>query len=65
MSLGIGIQNIIILVWKEGIGTVSFLRIHKWESEIYTGFSPALHLQCIMMEKSSLTMVREGVHLSL
>jgi hypothetical protein len=25
--------------------TVSFLGIHKWEPGIYTGFSPALHLQ--------------------
>jgi hypothetical protein len=26
--------------------TVSFLRIHKYEPDIYIGFSPALHLQC-------------------
>ncbi len=26
--------------------TVSFLGRHKWEPDIYTGFSPALHLQC-------------------
>jgi hypothetical protein len=26
--------------------TVSFLRIHKWEPDIYIGFSPALYLQC-------------------
>jgi hypothetical protein len=26
--------------------TVSFLGIHKWELEIYIGFSLALHLQC-------------------
>jgi hypothetical protein len=26
--------------------TVSFLGIHKWERDIYIGFSPALHLQC-------------------
>ncbi len=26
--------------------TVSFLGIHKWEPDIYIGFSPALHLQC-------------------
>ncbi len=26
--------------------TVSFLGIHKWELDIYIGFSPALHLQC-------------------
>jgi hypothetical protein len=25
---------------------VSFLGIHKWEPDIYIGFSPALHLQC-------------------
>ncbi len=23
-----------------------FLGIHKWEPDIYIGFSPALHLQC-------------------
>ncbi len=27
--------------------TVSFLGIHKWEPDIYIGFPPALHLQCI------------------
>jgi hypothetical protein len=26
--------------------TVSFLGIHKWEPDIYIGFTPALHLQC-------------------
>jgi hypothetical protein len=26
--------------------TVSFLGIHKWEPDIYIGFSLALHLQC-------------------
>ncbi len=26
--------------------TVSFLGIHKWEPDFYTGFSPALHLKC-------------------
>ncbi len=26
--------------------TVSFLGIHKWEPEIYIGFSQVLHLQC-------------------
>ncbi len=26
--------------------TVSFLGRHKWEPDIYTGFLPALHLQC-------------------
>jgi hypothetical protein len=26
--------------------TVLFLGIHKWEPDIYIGFSPALHLQC-------------------
>jgi hypothetical protein len=26
--------------------TVSFLGIHKWEPDIYIGFSPALHMQC-------------------
>jgi hypothetical protein len=28
--------------------TVSFLGIHKWEPDIHIGFSPALHLQCIV-----------------
>jgi hypothetical protein len=41
MSVGIGRQNIIILFC-----TVSFLGIHKWEPDIYIGFSPALPLQC-------------------
>ncbi len=27
--------------------TVLFLGIHKWESDIYIGLSPALHLKCI------------------
>ncbi len=29
--------------------TVSFLGIHKWEPDIYIGFSPAFHLQCISL----------------
>jgi hypothetical protein len=29
---------------------VSFPGIHKWEPDIYIGFSPALHLQCVMKE---------------
>jgi hypothetical protein len=28
--------------------TVSFLGIHKWEPDIYTGFSPALYLHCVV-----------------
>jgi hypothetical protein len=28
--------------------TVSFLGIHKWEPDIYFGFSPALHLHCVV-----------------
>jgi hypothetical protein len=50
MSVGIGRQNIIILFWnKEGAHcTVSILGIHKWEQHIYIGFSPALHLQCVL-----------------
>jgi hypothetical protein len=28
--------------------TVSFLEIDKWKPDIYIGFSPALHLQCIL-----------------
>ncbi len=34
--------------------TVSFLGIHKWEPDIYTGFSPALHLQCSIYVKALL-----------
>ena len=30
--------------------TVSFPGIHKWEPDIYIGFSPALHLQCTECE---------------
>jgi hypothetical protein len=28
--------------------TVSFLGIHQWEPDIYIGFLPALHLQCVV-----------------
>ena len=35
----------IILFWKLEV-TVSFLGTHKWEPDIYIGFSSALHLQC-------------------
>ncbi len=34
--------------------TVSFLGIHKWEPDIYIGFSPALHLQCRWLDEYSL-----------
>ncbi len=44
MSVGTGRQNIIMYSVLEI--TVSFLGIHKWEPDIYIGFSPALHLQC-------------------
>jgi hypothetical protein len=27
--------------------TDSFMGIHKWETDIYIGYPPALHLQCI------------------
>jgi hypothetical protein len=40
MSVGTGRQNIIILFWKFCLGR------HKWETDIYIGFSPAFHLQC-------------------
>jgi hypothetical protein len=45
MSVGSARQNIIILFWKKGGCRVSFLGIHKWEPDIYIGFSPSLHLQ--------------------
>jgi hypothetical protein len=48
MSVEIGRQNIIILFWKKGGCTVSFLGIHEWEPDIYNGFSPALHLQSVI-----------------
>jgi hypothetical protein len=41
---GIGRQNILILIWKQGGCTVSFLGKHKFEADIYIGFSSALHL---------------------
>jgi hypothetical protein len=28
--------------------TVSFMGIHKWDPDIYIGFSTALHLQCMV-----------------
>ncbi len=31
--------------------TDSILRIHKWEQDIYIGFSAALHLQCSVFDK--------------
>ncbi len=31
--------------------TVSILGIHKWEPGIYIGFSPALHMQCVVFVK--------------
>ncbi len=33
--------------------TFSFLGIHKWEPDIYIGFSPARHLQCGGIEPGS------------
>jgi hypothetical protein len=34
--------------------TISFLGIRKWEPDIYIGFSPALHLQCIQFNNDSI-----------
>jgi hypothetical protein len=45
MNVETGRQNIIILFWKKRGRTVSFLRIHKSEADIYIGFSPARHLR--------------------
>ncbi len=49
MIIGVRRQNIIILFGNKEAAhcTVSFLRIHKWEPDIYIGFPPALHLQCM------------------
>ncbi len=44
MRVGTGRQNILILFLEI---TVSILGIHKWELDIYIGFLPALHLQCM------------------
>jgi hypothetical protein len=44
MRVGIGRQNIIILLRKNRGCIVSFLGILKWEPDICSGFSPALHL---------------------
>jgi hypothetical protein len=44
MNVEIGRQNIIILFWKYLGHAVSFLGIRKSETDIYIGFSPALHL---------------------
>jgi hypothetical protein len=49
MNVEIGRQNIIILFCKLGGCAVSFLEINKSEPHIYIGFSPALHLQCMLM----------------
>jgi hypothetical protein len=46
MNVEIGRQNIIILFWKWRGRAISFLGIHKSESDICIEFSPALHLQC-------------------
>ncbi len=49
MSVGSGTQNCIIFfgIKEAAQCTVSFLGIHKWEPDIYIGFSPALHWQCV------------------
>jgi hypothetical protein len=33
--------------------TVSFPGIHKWEPDLYIGFSPSLHLQCSIRNKNT------------
>ncbi len=42
--------------------TVSFLGIHKWEQDIYIGFSPALHLQCIAGHTKLWWMLKTAKH---
>jgi hypothetical protein len=39
---------------------VSFLGIHKWEPDIYIGFSPALHLQCGCYKEGSRFRISSG-----
>jgi hypothetical protein len=58
MSVGIGRQNIIILLRKEECCTVSFLGIHNWEPDIYIGFSSALYLQCRISEADIIPCVK-------
>ncbi len=53
MSVGVRRQNAIILFWKWWGCTVSFLGIHKWEQDIYIGFSPALRLQWVQSREVS------------
>jgi hypothetical protein len=48
MDVEIKRQNIIILFLKQRGCAVSFLVKHNSEPDIYVGFSPALHLQCIL-----------------
>jgi hypothetical protein len=48
MSVGIGRQNIKNSVFEIKRLHVSFLGIHKWEPDLYIGFSLALHLQCLI-----------------
>jgi hypothetical protein len=54
MNLEMGRQNIIIMFWKLGGNTDSFLGMHKSERDIYIGFSPAFHLQCMSAVMHSL-----------
>jgi hypothetical protein len=49
INADLGRKNIIFLFWKLRGCTVSFLGIHKSEPDIYTRFSPALHLQGTVM----------------
>jgi hypothetical protein len=50
MNVKVGRQNILILSWKYRGTAVSFLGIHKSEPDIYIVCSPALHLQCRVMQ---------------
>ena len=51
MCVGTGIQKIINSVLQI---TVLFLGKHKWEPEIYVGFSLALHLQCSVKKSTGI-----------
>jgi hypothetical protein len=44
--------------------TVSFLGIHKWEPDIYIGFSTALHLQCVFLVYSRFGLDFYVLHIS-
>jgi hypothetical protein len=37
--------------------------MHKWERDIYIGFSPALHLQCMQWSQVRITLMRSKIRI--